>query len=401
MTRYALALLTVFIITAAAADEPVRFKQETFAISFLSDPPADARMDTRYAELAAAHFTVTLGGFHAVTVPTAKRQLKYSHRHGMGAILTCPNTPAAELPTGLGCWGYGVADEPSAADFPRLRREVDAIRAAHPGKLALINLLPDYASAAQLGVDDYEEYVRRFVREVDVDVLCMDHYPALRPDADGREGYCDNLAVMRAVALDANIPHWNFFNAMPWGPHDDPTEAHLRWQVYTSLAYGSKGVLYFSYWPLDPNFAPHGAAIMTQDGRPTRHYAEATRLNAALKQLGPTLMQLTSTGVYRVRQDDAPTEVLRGSPLRDISSGEFLIGGFRHADGRRAVLINNYRFAYTAWPTVTFDAPPDDIVEVCPRTGQEVPLRDDSPAMPGVQLSLDAAGGRLFLLPAD
>ena len=79
---------------------------------------------------------------------------------------------------------------------------------------------------------------------------------------------------------------------------------------------------------------------------------------------------------------------------------DYLIGVFRHADGRRAVLLNNYRFAYTAWPTVTFDVPADQVIEVDKRTGEMAPVIDDSPEMEGLQVSLGAGDGRLFVLPA-
>ena len=31
-------------------------------------------------------------------------------------------------------------------------------------------------------------------------------------------------------------------------PQYDPSEAQLRWQAFTALAYGAKGILYFVYW---------------------------------------------------------------------------------------------------------------------------------------------------------
>ena len=34
---------------------------------------------------------------------------------------------------------------------------------------------------------------------------------------------------------------------MPFAGHSDPTEAQLAWQIFTSLAYGAKGILYFCY----------------------------------------------------------------------------------------------------------------------------------------------------------
>ena len=78
--------------------------------------------------------------------------------------------------------------------------------------------------------------------------------------------------------------------------------------------------------------------------------------------------------------------------------GDYLVGVFRHIDGRAAVLLNNYSYCYTAWPTVDFIAPRKNIVEIDTDTGMEVPVVDASPDMPGLQISLGAAEGRLFLI---
>ena len=66
--------------------------------------------------------------------------------------------------------------------------------------------------------------------------------------------------------------------------------------------------------------------------------------NATIKNLGPTLMQLTSTAVYRCAPQDDPAVVFKGSPIRSLTQGDYLVGAFRHNDGRRAALLNNYHF---------------------------------------------------------
>lgn len=387
--------------TPASGAPERRFAQDRFAIGFWVDPPADAQMDARYKEIAEANFTLVIGGFGATTPETVRRQLRLCQKYGLKAVVARAGLPPDRLPDGPACWGYMLRDEPGAAAFPELRREADAIQTARPGRFAYINLFPNYAPAWALGTATYDEHVERFVREVAPRVLSMDHYPMMQPGADSRESYCANLETMRRCALEAGIPFWNFFNTMPFGPHFDPTEAAIRWQVYTSLAYGAKGVLYFCYWtPAGAEF-PRGGAIMTAEGRRTRHYEQAKRINAALKHLGPTLMRLTSLGVRRLapKQDAA---ALEGTPIRRLDGGEwgaYLAGLFRHADGRRAVLLTNYDYTHTSWPTVAFDADPARVREVDPRTGREAPVVDDSPAMEGLQVSLDAGEGRLFLLP--
>ena len=305
-----------------------------------------------------------------------------------------------QLPESPACWGYRIKDEPSAADFPELRKRVDELRAARPGKLGYINLFPNYASPEQLGAADYEEHVRRFIDEVGVEVLSMDHYPYMRPDKDTRQNYCDNLAVMRKYALKANIPFWNYFNTMPYGGHYDPTEAQLRWQVNASVAYGAKGVLYFCYYTPRGGEFPKGGAIISVDDKPTRHYDQAKRINAKLKAFGPTLMQLTSTAVYRIAREEDATAALNNTPITAIEDGAWLLGLFDHADGRRALYLVNDDYAYTAWPTVAFDCPIEAVREIDPQSGAEGPVYDNSPDMEGLQISLDSGDARLFLLPA-
>jgi hypothetical protein len=379
-----------------AFTQPTRFVQDRFAIGFWVDPPADERMDERYREIGEANFTLVLGAFGARTAEQVARQLDLCGKYGLVAVVADRNAD------GPACWGYMLRDEPNVKDFPALRKMVDEVRAAHPGKLAYVNLFPNYANEQQLGTETYEEHVRRFVDEVDPDVLSMDHYPMMKPNTDSRANYCANLEVMRKYSLLKGIPFWNFFNTMPFGPHFDPTEADLRWQVFTSLAYGAKGVLYFCYWTPGGGEFPKGGAIITAEGRRTRHYEQAKRINFAVKSLGPTLMQLTSTGVYRVKPEDDPAQVLAGTPIKRIEYeyNDYVVGVFTHADGRRAVLLNNYSNHYTSWPTVEFDVDPTQVLEVSQETGEEAPVIDDSPAMDGLQVSLDAGQGRLFLLPA-
>ena len=404
--RMHLFLLTVAIVMLAteksfSQESAKRFVQDRFAIGFWVDPPSAQITDARYREIAEANFTFVMGNFGPQTDKDISRQLALCKKYGLMAIVKGdPNDPA-KLPDHGNCWGYCLVDEPGAGSIPDIKARIEAVRKHRPGKLGYLNLLPDYAPLNALGTSSYDEYVARFAKETRCDVLCMDYYPMMTPTSDGREGYCGNLAVMRKYSIECKVPFWNFFNTMPFGPFYDPTESHLRWQIYTSLAYGAKGVLYFCYWtpPGGPGEFPKGGAIITTQGLRTRHYDQAKRINAGLKNLGPTLMKLTSTGVFRVNPGDDSAKAIAGLPIKSISpGGDYLIGVFKHADGRRAVLLSNYDHNYTAWPTVEFDVPAKEVVEVDAADGKEKPARDDSPDFPGLQLSLDSGEGRLFLL---
>src|SRR5262249_35231672 len=77
--------------------------------------------------------------------------------------------------------GFFIMDEPSVLDFPALGKAVSAVKKFAPGKLAYINLFPDYATLgatnmSQLGTADYTEYLERFVNEVHPQLLSYDNY---------------------------------------------------------------------------------------------------------------------------------------------------------------------------------------------------------------------------------
>ncbi len=397
-------LLSVLLLLAAAFPGAAQFKQDRFAIGFWVGPQTTENIRERYREIAEANFNLLIG-----SAPTpVPQQLGLCQEFDLRAIVEASG-PVESYPKNEACWGYILRDEPSVADFPELARRVAEIREKQPGRFGYVNLFPNYANAQQLGVATYEEHVARFMREVKPEALSMDHYPLMRPNADGRAAYLSNLEVMRRHSLAAEIPFWNFFYSMPFNDRLDPTEAQIRWQIFASIAYGAKGVLYFCYWTPGKGAAgagefPKGGAIITAEGLKTRHYEEARRINAELKAWGPTLMKLTSVGFVQVT-NTSDAAALTKTGLRKISHvgsdpvGEFIIGSFKHADGRRGVLILNHNYSFTSWPTIEFDTEISKVSEVSKVDGKIGPVVDDSPELAGFQLSFGAGDARLFLFP--
>jgi len=59
------------------------------------------------------------------------------------------------------------------AVFGNVSKLVAEAKAA--GNMAFVNLLPNYATPAQLGAASYGEYVRQFVQTVKPNMLSVDH----------------------------------------------------------------------------------------------------------------------------------------------------------------------------------------------------------------------------------
>ena len=144
--------------------------------------------------------------------------------------------------------GYTIMDEPSTAAFPKLAKAVAAVKKYAPGKLAHINLYPNYAKLGATGhvsiaAPTYREYLEQFVREFQPQFLCYDNYMVEfsndLQDAPKAALYYENLLEVRSVAHEHHLPFWNAIccnQIRKFTPV--PSPASLAFQVYTSLAAG-------------------------------------------------------------------------------------------------------------------------------------------------------------------
>jgi hypothetical protein len=251
MPPFASALATAVALLAAAPtglSVSARWKQDVFMISEWQAPFAAAgprweeEADLRYKEFADANFTVMLGGLHANQTAcmciagteaccghtAGAVQMRLCEKHGLKCVpgpRVNPGPPARvervdpALAASPAFWGFDLSDEPSVRAFPDLANVSRQVAALYPGKLRFVNLLPNYAPAAAYNATTYAAYVEDFMVELQPDVVCMDHYPffELADDqtCESREGYRNNLAVLRAAGLRHDVPFMNFFNTMP------------------------------------------------------------------------------------------------------------------------------------------------------------------------------------------
>jgi hypothetical protein len=333
--------------------------------TFWCGPPLPLFDDDRAAEIAAAGFTVVGPPCEGeITVALNRAALDVAARHGIRLLVADGrfNAAAAEhagWEEGVsvavadykghpGLAGYFVFDEPVAGQFASVAAIVTRLRALDPGTLAYVNLLADYV-AGEAGTGAYREYVERFLDTIRPALLSYDYYALL--NGRDRSTFISSLALMREVALERDVPFMLIVQAMPHGPYRDPTEAELAWQAFHALAYGARGLSYFAYWtPVNVEYQDvmkfrHG---LIEDGKPTRHYDEATRLNREVRMMAAQLERFRSIAVGDSRGVVAPALPL--GPIQAIEGGLITAGLFADADGNRIVLLVNrdYRNAVEA-----------------------------------------------------
>jgi hypothetical protein len=310
---------------------------------------------------------------------------------------------------------YFITDEPGAGAFPGLGKLVDYLRERDPAHLAYINLFPTYASEAQLGVSAdaaerakvgypqnfagvgtsnktvlaYREHLKKFIEIVKPDLISYDHYQFMK-ESDGGQ-YFLNLALIRDAAIEAGKPFVNIIQASTiekvWRL---PNPAETRFLVFTTMAYGARGISYFLYW------GPESYGGLYRDGKPAPMVKEVAVLNAEIAQFGPALMELDSTAVYHTAPLPYGTqEVPADAPVRFTGGGEFVLGLFGKNGKTTAFMVVNRSYQQAAEAVVKIAIPGSKLRELDRTTGKW----SDGQVLETnreVQILLGPGDGRLF-----
>jgi hypothetical protein len=264
-------------------------------------------------------------------------------------------------------FGYYLRDEPNARMFPTLGRYVAAYREADPNARCYINLFPNYASPDQLGTSTYDAYLERFITTAKPPFVSYDHY-ALMEGNLLRAGYFPNLEAVRKAALAHKLPFWNIVLGNSHFNYAEPTEAGLRFQAYTTVAYGGRGLSYFTY--LTPAHGNYRLAAIDQFGNKTPTWDMIRRVNLQLHVLAPTLVKLTSVNVFHHPDVPEGCQGIGGSRfVTELSGGSLLVGEFEDADKQPYVMVVNKSLQSSTPVSVKFRRP-GEVMYVNSYTGQ-------------------------------
>lgn len=236
-------------------------------------------------------------------------------------------------------FGYYLRDEPSAKVFPGLRKWAAAFQKADPAACAYINLFPNYATPEQLGSPDYERHLEAYVKTVRPRFISYDHY-ALMEGGILRAGYFENLEAVRRVALRHQIPFWNIVLSNAHFNYAEPTAAGFRFQLYTTLAYGGRGISYFTYF--SPTTGNYRLAPIDQFGNKTATWEMLRHLNSQLHHLGPIYLKCRSIHVFHHEDEKGERHPPKTSRLlSELGGGPLLVGEFEGPNRQPFVMLVN------------------------------------------------------------
>ena len=271
---------------------------------------------------------------------------------------------------------FFMKDEPLDDYFPTLGRVADYINTHDPKHGEYVNLLPYHAVPPAEGESftaRYQRHIDGFFDTVHPTILSYDHYnlgmrevesldgltPARVSDENrARNGwedkkfaavtnpyYYNNLELIRENAMKRGIPWMDIILLVEHWHYRWPTEAEIRWEAFTALAYGSTALSYFTYWtPGTAHTEPwsYHNGIILSDGTRGEKYEIVKAINAELQALYAGLCEageMISEAVYHVGEEtDDLVKPFAGHGKYTALDGGRLVAGFFAGD--KYMLVN-------------------------------------------------------------
>lgn len=398
------------MISAPAASRSASLPAfERFFVFGWCAPPADSTDSARVEEYARAGMNLMLFALEdSGRVADNRKRLDLAATHGMKCIVwdrrfervdweqpatvAVIDTIAADYRDHPAFLAYYLGDEPRTRGFPYLTRFFDEIHARDPAHPGWNNL------SGRSGFWTYGEWItyqRLYLGMVHPAVLCNDHGEFLK--IGDRGWFVENAAASAALAREIGVPFWSIVQLIEHGSFRQIGPGELRWQVSILLAYGARGIGYFTYWTPRPDSAlDWHPSIIDHDGRPTEWYTTVAEFNRLVRPAGETLAGLTWLATVHAGNLPHGGTWFVPNDLVSAVQGRATLGYFSDSAGVPYLLVANSDSLSARRVTLTL-----------PRGGRACVLDQDHvrwedarcwPLARGALLSLDLEAGSFALL---
>lgn len=243
----------------------------------------------RFQELKDAGFTINY--FPYVNSDSLHNALDLSHKVGIKTLISTndffvnPEPIVERFKDHPANAGYFIKDEPSVLLIPQLSTFIKRIKSVDPLGFCYVNLLPNFAPTSVMGTHSYKDYVNQYITELELDVISFDYYPIVGNPSMIKYGWYNNLELIREKGKLFNKPFWTFALATSHGDYPIPTLEQLRLQTFSNLAYGAKGIQYYTYWTIDsPNYE-YTLGPIDKNGSKTLTYDLIRQVNNEIQTL--------------------------------------------------------------------------------------------------------------------
>ena len=188
------------------------------------------------------------------------------------ACLECPMTV-----------GHYIWDEPGIDMFAAAARAAAGYKAAHPDKVAFVNMLPYYAAPVAFDFKGIEHYTEEFMKVIKPEEAWFDIYP-FHDDGTTKDRYVDNTAIVADAALRYGVHFGVYIQSTAFANCRYPTGRDLSLQLWLCLAFGARLIELFTYTTyMEGGPESFGLALIDKDRNPTPTYYDGQRVIADIR----------------------------------------------------------------------------------------------------------------------
>ncbi len=211
--------------------------------------------------------------------------------------------------------GILVSDEPGINDFNKLKKAYQIFKEYRHDKFFYINLMPIHATKNQffwgawkgnLEVEKeytYEDYYNSFIKEINLPYFSYDFYPFEGEFPNIRSDYFKQLDVVYSLSRKYDLITLCFIQCTKFNDKSRvPQKEEVLWQVNTSLAYGTKGIQYFTYFlPENNEFEQFMGSLVSNKGKKTSLFDVVKNINKWLNKISGIII---NSRVDSIKSDD-------------------------------------------------------------------------------------------------
>lgn len=297
--------------------------------------------------------------------------------------------------------GWKLWDEPHYDDLNTVAEKYKALYDAYPQKLIYVNQAGVVNKWFTGPYTNFLEFLDYFNNLIHPEIWSYDYYPIIRKDGKlicQSEPFYFAFETFSEQSKKTGKPFWAYCESMAYDGSSSSmpvaTEAYLRFEAFSALAYGAQGIVYWTYGQRKPNASEnYKSALVNLNGKKSTSWFAAQKVNREIKKFndvfyGCKILMVRHTGdkIYK------GTKKLSGAigPLQMVRSKEagVMISRLENHNTKYIIIINRDVFNKQK---ITLELLPNkNIVEISSAKNKEYSWRND------INVTLDKGGYIIF-----
>ena len=239
--------------------------------------------------------------------------------------------------------GVHICDEPSADHMILYSNKtlMDDFKKVYPNASYIVNIIPITAGASAYGYVTYQnlvdDYAEKIMSQFENSYISVDYYPFHKNVKDEDLYIFTNYQMIAETAKKYNAKK-NFILQSSTGVEfqDNLSEADMRWQVYSALAFGADSLQYYCYSV--PKGIEYNYCILKPDGTPSDLYYYIKEINSEIQSFASVILSYDWDYSVGILGEKSTTRRLGAAMYNEFENPKHYVG----ATASRELLISRF-----------------------------------------------------------